>query len=681
VTLDAALPAISARARPLARGLTARVGLTLVVACSFLVRIVASTTHPVARYFPDEYFYTALARSLGQLGRPLVRGESAHFPALLEPLLAAPFQALFSPQVAYQLTQAENALAMSLAAIPVYLLARRLTLSAPYALACAVFAIAIPDLVYSSYTLADPVAYPLALAALYVGVVAIDKPTRRAQLGFLALALLATFARLQYIVLPVAFFASAILIDRRRVLRTQRLPLVLCALAILGGVALGPSRALGFYSGTTHLHLGSGLLHWSVIQVLLLSLVAGVVLVPGALVALARPRGRTETAFAACTAVFAAGLLAEAALVASDISHTFPERYLFALLPLVPIAFGLYLKHGRPARIPVALIAAGLFLVSVRVPISGYSAAGGETDSPFLFAVNRLESIVGTSNGSLVVALLVALGAAGAVAVSRRGGARIAVGATIVFAAVTSLGAIVNESAISQSVRNADFPASGTSWIDALGLQNVTLVETVGAPRGHAMEQLYWNRSVTHEALLGAALPTDRYSPPPVRVARDGTLVGIGRNLVVEDFGTIVRFANAKRLARAGGFSVWSADGPPRLTMLDQGRYSDGWLANSGRLTIWPDASGRTRGALRFSLSLPRTAPPVTVHFGKERYRVKPGHVIHVRYPIDVHGPATIEISSPRWLWLLDMRAVSVLSTPPVFARAHRSTDAVTASA
>jgi hypothetical protein len=164
VALDAALPAIprtAALGRRLTQALTANVGMSLVVGMSFLLRAVGSAAHPAPRYFPDEYIYTAIARALGSGQAPSVRGEAAHFPALLEPMLAAPFHALFSPEAAYRLTQLENALFMSLAAVPVYLLARRLQLSTRYALACAVFAVAIPDLVFASYTLADPVAFPV----------------------------------------------------------------------------------------------------------------------------------------------------------------------------------------------------------------------------------------------------------------------------------------------------------------------------------------------------------------------------------------------------------------------------------------------------------------------------------------------------------------------------------------
>src|SRR5207248_1726933 len=163
------------------------------------------------------------------------RGGPAHFPALLEPLLAAPFQALFSPETAYRLTQAENALLMSLAAVPVYLLARRLQLSAGYGLACAAFAVLIPDLVYASYTL-----------------------------------------------------------------------------PVLGGLAVGASRVFGYYSHVAHFHVGGALVHWAGTDLFLLAVASGIVLVPGALVGLARPRGRGEAAFTAIVATFGAGLLLEA---------------------------------------------------------------------------------------------------------------------------------------------------------------------------------------------------------------------------------------------------------------------------------------------------------------------------------------------------------------------------------
>src|SRR5256886_15127527 len=106
----------------------------------------------------------------------------AHFPALLEPLAAAPFWLFHDPMLAYRLTQAENALVMSLAAVPVYLLSRRLGLGAGLALVAAALTVASPNLFFVSFVLADPLAYPLVLTTLYAAVCALSRPSRGAQL-------------------------------------------------------------------------------------------------------------------------------------------------------------------------------------------------------------------------------------------------------------------------------------------------------------------------------------------------------------------------------------------------------------------------------------------------------------------------------------------------------------------
>ena len=682
MALDAALPAIprtTALGRRLTQALTAHVGLTLVVGASFLLRAVGSAAHPAPRYFPDEYIYTAIARALGSGSAPSVRGEPAHFPALLEPLLAAPFHAFFSPASAYRLTQFENALFMSLAAVPIYLLARRLRLSARYALACAVFTVAIPDLVFSSYTLADPIAFPLALAAVYAGVVAVERPSRRAQLAFLGFAVLATLARVQYVVLPAAFLVSALIVDRRRILRTQRLPLVLFTLPMLGALAIGPSHVLGYYSSVVDQHVGTQLAHWAAVDAFLLVLASGAVLVPGALVALARPRGRTETAFATLGAAFAGGLLFEAGLYASNGSPRFQERYLFTLLPLLPVAFGLYVKHGRPGRTPVTLLSVILFAVAARWPLSAYSAGLGKTDSPFLVAVSRLEGAIGTANASLTVALLAALAAAGAVLVSRRGGAPYAVGAAIGLALVSSLGATVGDAATARQVRNDYLPAD-KSWVDATGLRNVTLVQTAGAPPASAVEQLYWNRGIAHERLLGDAVPTDVYAAPRLTVGRDGSL-GVDGPVLVQGYAATAQLQNATVVASAGTFTLWSADGTPKLGLLEEGRFFDGWLGQSGRLTLWPDASGRTQGTLRFGLTLPDGSEPTSVTFGGARYDVEAGRLTEVVYTVDVRGPWSLAFSAASGRWLADQRVVSVRSSVPSFERTSAPTARATTSA
>ena len=73
-----------------------------------------------------------------------------------------------------------------------------------------------------------------------------------------------------------------------------------------------------------------------------------------------------------------AALLLEAGLYATNGSHRFQERYLITLLPLVVPAFGLYVKRGWPARRGVVLAALGLLVLSSRIPLSGFTVADAE---------------------------------------------------------------------------------------------------------------------------------------------------------------------------------------------------------------------------------------------------------------------------------------------------------------
>src|SRR5438105_6214255 len=220
MAIDAATTTRPALQLARVRALPLRLGLPLLVGASFAFRLAAALAHATPLYFPDEYIYGAIARSIATTGRPAVRGASAHFPALLEPLLAAPFWLTGNAELAYRLTQGMNALAMSLAAIPVFLLCRRLGLSAAFGLGAAAIAVAAPDLLFANFVLADPIAYPLALTAVWLGVRALDRPTPRAQILFTVVAGLAAFARIQYVVLPAAFACAALVLDRRRAARS-----------------------------------------------------------------------------------------------------------------------------------------------------------------------------------------------------------------------------------------------------------------------------------------------------------------------------------------------------------------------------------------------------------------------------------------------------------------------------
>jgi hypothetical protein len=687
VAVDLAAPAAGprSRARALARVAAFPAGAIIagLVAVSTLARTLVAWAQATPIYFPDEYLYSTLARSIAESGRPLVRDAPAQFPALLEPLLAAPFWLAGDVDFAYRLTQAQNALAMSLAAVPAFLLARRLGLGRGFSLGCAAITVAAPSLFYASFVLADPVGYPLALAAVYAGVCVLDRATARSQVAFVALVALATFARLQYAVLPVAFLAGAVILERGHLRRLKSLwpTLTLLAIPFLVLVALGPQRLLGVYAGLLDLDLRpETLARWVAADAMLLAYSAGIVLVPGALaglgIALARPRSRAEGAFAAITVVLTALLLCEAALIAQLASDTYQERYLLLLVPLVVPAFALYVQRGAPRRRWVAVAAALLLVITVRVPLTGYTAADVRLDSPLLFAFERLEQLIGQIDAALAVAVAAGLlCVAGVGATLSRRAAAAAVALTIGILGVTSAGASSWGRAKADRAQALYLPDERT-WVEARA-PGAVLLQTPGASRDLAFEHLFWNRSIRRVFLLAGAQPIDSYAAERVRIAPTGRLLVDGRPitspLLVPNYAVVAEFANAAQVAAAAGLELWRPRGVPRLSLLVGGRYLDGWLARSGWVKVWPDALGAVRGTLRLQFFLPAGAPPMPLHLragGVDRVvRVLPG----------VPRATSVDVSSSR-AWLLsfvaerplalpDGRAISVRAARPTFER------------
>jgi hypothetical protein len=369
-----------------------------IITGSFVLRLLAGWSRATPVFFPDEYTYAALGRSLAETGRPLIRGASPHFPALLQPILTAPAWLVGDVGVAYRLVQTIGALAMSLAAIPAFLLARRLGLSTRVSLAIAALSVLVPDLVYASFVSSEPFAYPLVLAAFLAAVAALERPTRRAQLVFVLFAGLATLARVQFAVLPVVFAVAALVMGARErrvraALREQLLPLVLFLVPAIA-LAAGSGRALGVYRGVLDWSAHPlALLRWIGLDAMTLAYASGWIIVPGALIglglAMSRPRSRGELAFGVLAVLLAGALLIEAGLLQANIPihKEIQERYVFYLVPLAGTAFALYAKRGWPARLPHFALAAALLLISVRVPLSGFAVASSVTGSPILYGV------------------------------------------------------------------------------------------------------------------------------------------------------------------------------------------------------------------------------------------------------------------------------------------------------
>ena len=103
MSIDAASFRPAFRTGRLARVRVGAVAGTLALA--FVVRLALVWGRATPNYFPDEYLYAALGRSLAALGMPSVRGQAAHFPALLQPLLTAPAWRVGSLETGYRIVQ------------------------------------------------------------------------------------------------------------------------------------------------------------------------------------------------------------------------------------------------------------------------------------------------------------------------------------------------------------------------------------------------------------------------------------------------------------------------------------------------------------------------------------------------------------------------------------------------
>jgi hypothetical protein len=622
------------------------------VGAAFLLRLVLVWRRATPNYFPDEYLYAALGRSLGALQAPSVRGDGAHFPALLQPLVTAAAWRAGSVETGYRIVQAIGAAAFTLAALPVFVLARRLGLARGVAVAVAALALVVPDALYAGLVVAEPLAYPLVLGAAAAGVAALARPSRRAQILFLVLAGLATFARVQFAVLPLCFAAAALLLGLRerglrRVLREQRLPLVAVAVAVVLGAVGAVLRGLGYYAASGHVHVDSAAAAKAVgVNVTVLLYAGGWVLVPGAVLglalALARPRNRTELAFGAFTVVLAAALLVEAALWGD--TTMVQERYLFYVLPLVAICFGLQASRGWPHRREQALVAAGLVALAARVPLSGYARPGADDHSPFLLAVQHLESSLGNAGAAtLVAAIATGFAAVAAIAAWRpRIATPLLLGLALVGSTAAFAGAYDFDRANSVSVVHRYLPAD-RSWVDHARVGRTTLVAAYGGRTTDGEEQLFWNRSVDRVAVLPGGAPPDRLASERLRYRADGALLSRGDPLrgplVVDGYAGTIVLRGARRVARAPHYTLWAPAGVPRLAVYAPGRYFDGYVSGLGAIMLWPEKR-QLAGWLELDL---RALPGKTFALMLRGRSVRAGHL---RMPVCSTGRWTAPFSS-----------------------------------
>jgi hypothetical protein len=628
---------------------------------SVVVRILVAQWHTAPRYWPDEYIYSAISHSLAH-GHLQVRGRPADFYAILQPLLAAPVWHFLPAYDAYRAIQAGNAIAASLVVLPLWLLGRELRLPRLTTYLICVYALLVPTLAMIPVTISDFVAYPLAIAAVAVGVRALNEPTRGGQIMFLCVAGLATLARIQYVAVIPAYLAAALILDRRRAPR--RHPLVFLALVPAGAGAV--LAVTGYYA------VGAGafrlsMLTWMGLQGFLLSLTAGVAIVPGAVAALLRPNNRVEKAFAAFTTVFILLVFVEASSPAAS-EGRYKERYLLTIVPLLAVAFGMYMNSRRPHRPIVLLVGAALIVAALRIPVSGYTFNAPYYDSQTLNLAWLLQGHLGASTSSLLILLVILVGAAVAMAgLWKRPISLVALPLSIAWLLVVSVVAIHIDGVFNKR-------ASNPAWIDqAAGEASVTAVATPASGRIELLRQLYWNASVKREVALDRATPTDTYTTPHIQPGPHGELGGVHGYFLFDGTGSQAVFAGATAVGERGDYTLF--DGVhPRLRMLLENQLSTGWLSPYSWLRAWPSSPTTTSSpVVRFTLSLPPGGSRyVHMQLGDRTFVVGSGSSLH------------LTCRSPKWPFNLVLASNDVapdsLGRPVTVALTHLTVQSSPAS-
>jgi glycosyltransferase involved in cell wall biosynthesis len=676
-------PAQFVRALPMWAWLGALYALSVTVQLALALRV------PSPWIMVDELVYSDMARSFASTGHFLIRGVHGDY-GFVYPLLLSPAYAIFGPMSdVYQWARVIDALVMSSAVFPAYLLARRVVRPAT-ALAAAAFAIAVPSLVYVGTLMTENAFYPIFLWFAFALVVMLERPTLRNQLIVLALCVLAFETRAQ----AVALFAAALTAPLVLAWIERGRPRSLKAFAPLYGIVVGavvlvaiveaargrsPAAILGSYSKTSN----GGYHVWPVIRWLVLhvaELDLSLFVLPFAavivLVANARHLDRRLRIFAAAVTSVSVWLVLEVAVFASQYSHRVEERNFFYLAPLFLLGLLAWIERGQPRPPRAAIAAAGLAAaLPGALPFLSLLNITSQSDTIGLQPWWYLgDGLAGRNSVALVAVLLsLALGAA-FLWLGPRHAPLLPVAVALGFLATwlplqlwTHSFPRLGSSAYHQGI------GGQRSWIDAaVGRDAHVGVLWSGGNVLAVWENEFWNRSVDRVYDLGGPLPGDM---PEVHVTADrstGVLHDAHGRTVSEPYvlthssvelvGTPVASDPEKRLV------LYRVKAPARTTTQITGLYDDPVSPWSTGHVTWRRVQcggGALKVALRSdttlfkgltqTLAITGTTPALTLH-------LKPTQQPTLRLPLTpVKGicrvdfrisPTRRPVSDPRQLGL-----------------------------
>jgi hypothetical protein len=584
--------------------------------------------------FSDELEWSQLSRAIAATGHAARRGEPAPFKSLYAYLIA-PAWWLHSTHAAYTAIKYLNAVVMSLAAIPTYLLARRLV-SPAAAAAAAVLSLCTSAFFYMTLILPEVLAYPWACLCAYLSFRALSGDGRRWTAAAIVACLVAVEVRGELVCEGAALAVAALVLwlagPRMRRLRASwsvfdyagAALLALGALIVLNRIASSQSSEwavttqnwksriwhLGFESGSA-LAIGLGVL----------PAVAG-------LASLWIPERRMDSRWRAFAALLLGSIVAfgtYTGIKAAYLSITFgtyvEERNLIYLAPLLLIGACVWFQSRRGSIVSLALAATA---VGWLILAYGYQLGYPYGESPGYGIAAMANRAFYWNQGDIHDALVVTLALSvllALVPLTRRvpNVARASVSVVAALAVGTwMLAGEVTSARGSNSGANA-FVAhlpQPLDWVDVeTHDQPVTyLGQALGNDDGLWLTE-FWNRSIKHIWSLDGTAPGPGPTLTPDLAKPDGELrFDPGTPYVLADNG--VHMVGTP-LDSPTGFSLvlYRISHPWRLSESYYGRDPDGWIANKNDATyayFGPITSGVLHVDISRASFCPSNAPGTT---------------------------------------------------------------------
>jgi hypothetical protein len=453
---------------------------------------VLSTFVAAPRVFGDEVIYldagASLADGHGLRVQKHAYGRGPGYPATIAPIA----RLTQDRSTIYFWAKLANALWFALAAIPIYLLARRL-LPRRSSIAVTALSLLIPSSIYVGLVMTDSLAYLAGLTALYAIVLAVERPTWQRQLAVPAAVLVAYLVRPQFAALYPAYLLAIVTASRRR-LSDLVVTGALTAFAILVAVALliAPGgSSLGDYTflwRSYDLAAVARMVDYHFADLgLYLGLIPLVVL-PAVVTALYQRARAGSAAHRAFLVVFVSATLL--ALLVAAVFASLPssqgrlyDRYVFYLVPLWLIATVVWIREGAPRPRWTLGIGAVLLLGALAaLPFDVYVVDDASKElhaagTPIWTHLGNLAASHGQT-GHRAIAPLAVLAAAAVFAIPRRRAWTLAMPVVAVLVTNSALlwthGIRDNNGGVFESQSSAS-----RSWIDGVvpGDESVTLLQ------------------------------------------------------------------------------------------------------------------------------------------------------------------------------------------------------------